>query len=151
MALNTGICRRSERKGRQMWRTMNARDVSLNVVGNQKPLKVYEQWGDITKPMKGTLSQQQCREGTGKETDLNHNLIKSCVFKLDIGLTSFIRSNKQPCRQSRIARGHKAGGRNHQATKCVHCLTFSKSSTHSVFLDLLSNGINNVYPFSQTC
>lgn len=100
------------RKERQMrtQRTMNAKDVSFHVLGNQKLFRVSEPWGDIMKPMlREYYFQQQCGKGTGKKTDLNYTLIKNCVLKLHIDLMAFIRSNKQPYRLSKITRGHKAG------------------------------------------
>lgn len=47
-----------------------------------------------------------------KRTDVSYNVIKNFVFKLDVDLMSFIRSNKQPSSQSRIAGGYNAGEKN---------------------------------------
>lgn len=48
------------------WRSMSAKEVGLSVRGHQKILKIYEQWGDIMKPI---LREHYPGNGVRKELD----------------------------------------------------------------------------------
>ena len=121
------------------WRMLNAKDVSLNVIGNQKLLKIYEKWGD-TKLWERYWKRLIWIIMYLKVVFLNSAQFLCLLFDQ---ISSFVGSRESQA-------GTVQGGNHGPSSLFSVCLS-ANHFTRSPFLSLLSNGIINAYPSSSAC